>query len=115
MSGDLTSIRHQLLTLAQQKKKRKLDEPRDWRPYEVLNPETNEPITPQAAWEYITERLEDENQILEEVVQENPPGKKAYVMIVASGDSHIYIKLRLGSGCVLGRSFHYSKIEKENE
>ncbi len=109
MSDDLASIRHQLLVLVRQKKKRKLDEPRDWRPYEVLDPETNQPFTTTGVWEYITQILEEENHPLEEVVQENPLGKKAYVMFVEMGEKNLYIKLRLGTGCVLGRSFHYSE------
>ena len=107
MPQDLASIRHQLALLAQRKRARKLDWPRDWRPHEVLNPLDGQPFTDAGAWEYIAELLE-QGQELEESLQDQPAGVTAYVMQVALPDRTLYIKVRLGAGFILGRSFHYS-------
>ncbi len=40
---------------------------------------------------------------------EQPEGKTGYVMKVLLGTKMVYIKLELGSGKVIGRSFHYSE------
>lgn len=110
MPENFDSVRKQLLTHASKKRERILDQPRNWKPYEVLNPATNQPFTMESAWEFVVEVLQNEKYGIEEVMQENPPGKKAYVLIVEMSDGkELYIKLRLGTGKILGRSFHYSK------
>lgn len=46
-----------------------------------------------------------------EVIQlDRPPGRSGYVMHVSlgPGQSPLYVKLQLGAGIVIGRSFHYS-------
>ncbi len=46
---------------------------------------------------------------VQEILLEKPPGKKGYVLKLAGqGTNVIYIKLQLGSGNVIGRSFHLS-------
>jgi len=45
---------------------------------------------------------------LEEVELESPPGKLAYVIQTTLNDRQLYVKLELGSGTVIARSFHYS-------
>lgn len=107
MAADLSSVRHQFATLARRKKARVLDKPNKWRPYEVICPETGTPFTEAVAWEFIAELL-DQGEPLEEVPQEQPPGVTAYAMQVALAGETLYIKVRLGAGCILGRSFHYS-------
>ncbi|HYT89811.1 MAG TPA: hypothetical protein VEL76_13970 [Gemmataceae bacterium] len=85
-----------------------IDKPSKWRPHEVICPATGEPFTEAGAWEYIADLL-DGGHPLEEVPQEQPPGKMAYVMQVLISTETLYIKVRLGAGCILGRSFHYSE------
>jgi hypothetical protein len=45
-----------------------------------------------------------------EVVLEKPAGKKASVMLIdlADGKAPVYVKVQLGSGRIIGRSFHRS-------
>ena len=50
-----------------------------------------------------------DNHEIKEVVLRQPPGKRAYEMIVKLGGRELYIKLELGSGKIFGRSFHWSK------
>jgi hypothetical protein len=107
MPDDLASIRHQLKMLANRKKARRLDFPRDWRPHEVLNPLDGQPFSDTGAWEFIAELL-DQGQELDLSPQEQPPGVTAYVMQVPLKEGQLYIKVRLGAGYILGRSFHYS-------
>jgi hypothetical protein len=44
------------------------------------------------------------------VLLDNPPGRTGYVLKIAlfGAPRLIYVKLQLGSGNVIGRSFHYS-------
>lgn len=107
MAADLDSIRHQLAVLARRKKARVIDKPNKWRPHEVICQETGAPFTDAGAWEYIADLL-DRGHPLEEAAQEQPPGVTAYVMLVALAEETLYIKVRLGAGFILGRSFHYS-------
>lgn len=105
--------RGQLLVLARRKTARKVqwtpEQPTEWRPREVTNPESGLPFTEPSAWELIASLLESGHP-LEEVVLRQPPGKKAYVMLVDLGPTcpALYIKLQLGNGKVICRSFHYS-------
>ena len=66
-------------------------------------------FTSGGAWEFIATKLEEGHSV--EVVElQKPPGKKGYVMKIDldPGDQPLYVKLQLGSGKVIGRSFHYS-------
>ena len=67
-------------------------------------------FTDAAAWELIASRLEDGHPV--EVVElRKPAGATGYVMKidVEPGQPLLYVKLQLGSGRIIGRSFHYSK------
>lgn len=82
--------------------------PTRWAPYEVLTPDAGEPFTNDGAWAFIVSLLEAREPI-ETIVLDKPPGKTGYVIIVDGwSGSKIYIKLQLGSGIVIGRSFHNS-------
>ncbi len=90
------------------------DRPTDWRPGQVHNPNgvLDSHFTDASAWEYIATKLENEHPV--EVVElDKPPGAKGYVMKIdiETGKSKLYIKLQLGSGKIIGRSFHYSEYE----
>jgi hypothetical protein len=116
MDPDLSSIRHQLAVLARRKRARTLGWPRDWQPTEVTNPEDGQPFTPPGAWEFIADVLEQRSDIQLEVVQlEEPAGASGYVLCVPLKEAVLYIKLQLGSGRIIGRSFHYSRQVKESE
>lgn len=87
--------------------------PTDWAPQHVTNPVTNEAFTPDGAWEFVAGLLEAGHEI-QTIVLKIPPGKKGYVLIVDGvTPQKIYIKLQIGSGFVIGRSFHIS-IQKGN-
>lgn len=111
--GDkLEDVRHQLLQLS--KRRRAWDvgftreRPKDWSPKSVVDPSFNQPFTDQGAKDYVAELLENGHHI-EEITLDTPPGKKGYVMKVETDGGNIYIKLELGSGKIIGRSFHYDK------
>ena len=108
-----SSVRHELAVLARRKKARVVqwssERPSDWRPSQVREPSTDMPYTEVGAWHLIADLL-DRGHPLEEIVLCKPPGKRAYVMHVElePGQPRLYIKLQLGNGKVIGRSFHYS-------
>ena len=107
--------RRQLALLARSGRSRRTEfsseAPTDWRPQTVRRPEGGfSPFfTDAAAWELIADKLEAGHEV--EVVElRKPPGAKGYVMKIrlASTELPLYVKLQLGSGKVIGRSFHYS-------
>ena len=88
------------------------DRPIDWSPGQVRNPDglLDTHFTDAAAWELIASRLEDGHPV--EVVElRKPAGTTGYVMMIdiEPGQPHLYVKLQLGSGTIIGRSFHYSE------
>jgi hypothetical protein len=86
------------------------DLPTDWRPTQVTNPTGVLPFTPKTVWHFIQDKLAEGHPI-EKVQLNNPAGKTGYVMKISTGKGtpEIYIKLQLGSGYIIGRSFHYSE------
>ena len=86
--------------------------PTDWRPEQVRNPNgvLDTHFTPAAAWELIAARIEDGHPI-ETVELHKPRGATGYVMKIdlEPGAPQLYVKLLLGSGMIIGRSFHYSE------
>jgi hypothetical protein len=83
--------------------------PCDWRPMQVVNPESGLPFTDVRAWEYVADLL-DANHPVTEIAMEQPANEVAYTMTVSLGPDvpELYIKLQFVRGRVLGRSFHYS-------
>ncbi|MEK8021064.1 MAG: hypothetical protein VSS75_029690 [Candidatus Parabeggiatoa sp.] len=119
VNENLKQIRRELALLARRKEARIIGcpekgMPSDWQPHQVINPEDGLPFTKSTAWYYIAKLLEDSQQALEEIVLHHPPGKRAFVLHVDMGPHlpKLYIKLQLGSGKVIGRSFHYSEKEQ---
>jgi hypothetical protein len=112
MPDDPNSIRHEAAVLARRKNTRVVqfshDSPCDWRPQTVINPEDGQPFTEPAAWNFLADLLEGDEP-LECVELRQPPGKKGYVLIPNLGGRKVYIKFQLGSGRIIGRSFHYSQ------
>ena len=85
--------------------------PTDWRPGQVRNPNgiLDTYFTDAAAWEFIASTLEDGHSV--EIVElRKPAGAKGYVMKIdiEPGWPQLYVKLQLGAGKIIGRSFHYS-------
>jgi hypothetical protein len=110
---NLASVRHQLTVLCKRKRARVVSfsptRPCDWRPHSVLDPATKRPFTSAGAWDFIAEKLELGHPI-DEVELDHPPGRRGYVLVITLLDGRdLYVKLELLSGCVSGRSFHYSE------
>ena len=116
VGGIAAGTRRQLLVLARRKGARTTSfrpgRPTNWRPHSVRNPNGafEERFTDFTAWEFIASRLEA-GEAVKEVVLQKPKGKKGYVMKIDLGVGlrTLYVKLQLGSGIIIGRSFHYSK------
>ena len=66
-------------------------------------------FTDGAAWELVADKL-DAGHDVEVVELRKPRGAKGYVMHIRLGPDEplLYVKLQLGRGKVIGRSFHYS-------
>ena len=62
-----------------------------------------------SAWELIAEQLKAGCPV-EEVRLNKPPGAKGYVLLIdlEPNQPQLYVKLQLGAGKIIGRSFHYS-------
>ena len=104
-------IRHQLALLARRPRSRKHEfnrrAPSRWQPTTIINQECGIPFSDAAAWDFIAKLIESGCPILE-VTLESPPGSTAYVLIALVGAEEVYIKVQLGHGQILGRSFHRS-------
>lgn len=104
--------RAQLAQLCRQGKRRLVARqyPCDWHPGTVLNRLSGEVYTESAAFEAIARALEDPGIEVTALVLRTPPGKVAYEFCIPQGKDRppIYVKVQLGMGCVLARSFHYS-------
>jgi len=113
------STREQLATLARRSRARVTEfspaRPIDWRPGQVRNPNgvLDTHFTNAAAWELIATLIENRHPI-EVVDLKKPQGAKGYVMKInlEAGQQQLYIKLQLGSGKIIGRSFHYSERQE---
>ena len=90
---------------------RVLAHPHRWYPESVENPETGFPFSPASAWELIVACLERGDQI-EVIEMKKPPGTRGFVMYIQlqTDRSLLYVKLQLGAGKIIGRSFHYSNF-----
>lgn len=106
-------LRRQLAELACRPRSRSVGRPpatpSDWRPFTVANVESiSGTYTDQSAWELIAALL-TRGEPVYCIKLEKPPGRTGFVMKPRMpGGKTLYIKLQLGSGTVIGRSFHYS-------
>ena len=111
------STRRQLITLCRRGRDRTTDfspdRPTHWNPGKVRNPrgEFDTHFTNFSAWELIATELEAGCEV-ETIDLKIPPGAKGYVMQIElePNDPPVYIKVQLGAGKIIGRSFHYSTI-----
>ena len=109
MATDLVAVRVHLLSLARQEAKRIIDDPNNWRPYEVDNPEEpGEQFNDETAWKLIVRLLEIGHPMEEDPQRE--PRVIAYRLVYClPGGWNLFIKIRAGKrSCICGRSFHYS-------
>lgn len=69
-------------------------------------------FTDSEAWRFIADRLE-EGHPMEVVEMHDKPGTVGFVMLIdMSGQERpLYIKVQLGAGVIVGRSFHWSKMD----
>lgn len=111
MGDDDAQTRHQLAILCRRKKARTSqwspERPTEWQPTSVTDPRSGVPFTDAGAWDFVAKKLDD-GIPLEHVILKKPPGAKAYVLLIPLVDRILYVKLQLGPGAVIGRSFHYS-------
>lgn len=110
-------VRNELYRLARSGKSRtnRFDErrPTHWAPYEVRNPASGDTFTADSAWEFVADLIDGGIEITT-ITLDNPPGKTGYVILVDGfGGDRIYIKLQIGSGIIIGRSFHASNDKEE--
>jgi hypothetical protein len=107
-------VRHQLAVLARRRQARitafSHEVPTKWNVYQVRNPETELPFTDESAWEFIAQLLEQGHPLIATQLRK-PPNAIGYEMLVVLEDKRpkLYVKLQLGAGRVIGRSFHYSE------
>ena len=116
------STRNELATLARRAAARITDFSRDrptkWQPGQIRNPRglLDGYFTDAAAWDLIASKLEDGHPV--EVIElEHPKGRTGYVMKIELDpeDRALYVKLQLGSGKIIGRSFHHSDYPQTHE
>lgn len=84
--------------------------PCDWHPTMVDNLQSGMPYTDATAWEAIAVALEDPSTEVTAVPLRIPAGRTGFELLIPQGGGRppIYVKLQLGAGRVLARSFHYS-------
>ena len=111
--------RNELIKLASSRKTRTnswtTSHPTHWDPGSVRNPKgiLDTHFTDASAWELIVTQLQAGCEV-DTIELEKPRGKKAYVINVHldGNEPKLYVKVQLGSGIIIGRSFHYSKHPK---
>lgn len=84
--------------------------PCDWHPTTVDNLESGMPYADRSAWEAIADALDNPGIDVNAVPLRIPKGHTGYEFQIpqGAGRAPIYVKLQLGHGRVLARSFHYS-------
>lgn len=82
--------------------------PTRWSPQHVRHPNSGEAFTDDGAWTFIADLLSKGHEI-EVITLDKPPGKKGYVLLCEGyAGEKIYMKIMMGAGIVIGRSFHVS-------
>lgn len=113
------ALRPQLIALARRKRSRRSGGetglPCRWKPWSVRDPSSGEIFTEAGAWEFVAAHLES-GCAVKVMKLKRPPGRTGYVLSfpMPSGPP-LYMKLQLGAGVVLGRSFHISIYEDDDD
>ena len=86
--------------------------PRHWNAGCMTSETTGMPFTDDEVWHFIADRIEEGHEI-EVIEMEDKPGTHGFTMLVdvEGHERPLYIKVQLGSGVVIGRSFHWSTID----
>ena len=115
-SIDPEAHRHELATLARRRHSRRLQFPHEWQPWCVCSEVTGMPFTEAEAWNFIADRLEDGHPISVIDMRDNP-GTHGFVMLIemSGNERPLYIKVQLGAGVIIGRSFHWSTIDHNGD
>ena len=108
-------LRHHMIVLARRSDSRVSEfsstRPTKWHPEHVRNPsgQLDDYFTGASAWEFIANVL-DSGHPVKTIELEKPRGATGFVMLIHIEDHlpQLYVKLELGSGKIIGRSFHYS-------
>lgn len=80
--------------------------PVHWNVYEAIDDDGKTPLTEDGAWSRIEHELNN-GCVLNKIILDKPPGKVGYWFKFTDGiGQSIYVKLQIGNGKVLGRSFH---------
>jgi hypothetical protein len=89
--------------------------PCHWFPTQVKDPETGDVFTAVGAWHFVAELLE-KGVPMTILKMNKPEGSWAFVIKYYCGNSgtHIYIKVQMYSGTIVGRSFHYSTVTQQS-
>lgn len=104
------NIRQELLRLCKESRSRTSEfsrkAPTHWVPWQLYDPETGEAFTVDGAWLFIERALAD-GCPLQTIELERPKDKAGYWCHGTDArGTRIYVKLQLGSGLIIGRSFH---------
>lgn len=88
--------------------------PTKWHPTS-LRDSNGEPFTEDGCWHFVADAIEA-GVAVDEIVLRQPAGKRGFVMKLAGHDGvTIYVKLQLLADKVLGRSFHESVGDEDEE
>ena len=111
-SIDLEPLRHQLAVLCRRRKTRRLGFPRQWNAGCMSSSVTGMPFTDDEAWHLVADLL-DAGHPVEVIEMNDKPGTHGFVLLVDvdGHDRQLYIKVQLGAGVAIGRSFHWSTID----
>lgn len=89
--------------------------PTKWHPTSLRHPEGGEPFTGDNCWSFIADAI-TQGEPVEQIVLRHPPGKRGFVMKLADhAGTAIYVKLQLLADKVLGRSFHESTGQEDED
>ena len=108
-SIDPETFRHQLAVLCRGRRSRRMGFPRHWNAGCMSSAATGMRFTDDEAWHFIADRIEEGHEI-QVIDMDDKPGTHGFVLLVdvEGHDQPLYIKVQLGSGVVIGRSFHWS-------
>jgi hypothetical protein len=89
--------------------------PTKWHPTALRNPSDGEPFTEDNCWAFVADAIEAGAPV-EEIVLRLPAGKRGFVLkLRGHGGVAIYVKLQLLADKVLGRSFHESMGQTDED
>lgn len=100
----------QLITNCRRSDKRVLGFPRDWSPSRVNNPACKGfTFTEAGAWEFVADTLASGHPY-DLIPLDTPQNALAVVLKIRLTDTDplLYVKIQIGAGKAIGRSFHYS-------